>query len=125
MDAPISSFVSIDWGHIYSVTDGTPVEERRERSKSQLSVIIMVLQECDAKNHLCGTFTAAKDRVVEAGRKLTAAISIACVQPAVAVGDLEESAPSRKRRKKRRKNGRTRRGHSGGMLSLLMMMLRM
>ena len=38
-------FVSVDWGHIYPVTDHTPVEERRERAKSQISSIIMALQD--------------------------------------------------------------------------------
>ena len=48
--------------------------------------------------HLNGAFTAAaKERVVETGRKLSAAMSIACAQQAVSVGGLEESAPSRKR----------------------------
>ena len=70
----------------------------------------------DAKNHLYGTFTAVKKRVVEAGRKLSAAMSVARAQQAVAVGDLEESAPSRKsgknRRKKQKNKKRSQRGRA-------------
>ena len=70
----------------------------------------------DAKNHLYGTFTAVKERVVEAGRKVCAAMSVARAQQAVAVVDLEESAPSRKsgknRRKKRKNKKRSQRGRA-------------
>jgi hypothetical protein len=38
-------FVSIEWGRIYSVTDHTPVEDRSEREKGQISPIIMALQD--------------------------------------------------------------------------------
>ena len=81
------------------------------------------VSKCDANNHIYGMFTAAKERVVEAGRKRSAAMSIARARQALVVGDLEESAPLRKSGKKRKKNGRTRRCHSGGVLSMLWMWL--
>jgi hypothetical protein len=75
------------------------------------------------ENHLYGTFTAAKERVVDAGRKVSAAMAVARAErpnpaaAAVASDDLEESsmpatsAKKRRRRQKNRKKSRRRRAH--------------
>jgi hypothetical protein len=78
----------------------------------------------DEKNHLYGTFTAAKERVVEGGRKRSAAMCLARAQQAQAVGNSVESSRSGKTSRNRRKKGRTRRGPSGGgVLSPVVIMM--
>ena len=68
----------------------------------------------EEKNHLYGTFTAAKERVVDGGRKRSAAMCLARAQQAHAVCNSVESSPSgksrRNRRKKRKNKKRSQRG---------------
>ncbi len=75
------------------------------------------------ENHQYGTFTAAKKRVVEVGRKLSATMALDHAErpnpaaAAIASGDLEESsmpvtsAKKRRRQQKNRKRSRRRRAH--------------
>jgi hypothetical protein len=103
----ITDGVSISWDgrdicHCMSLTepDGPPVEVLGDRAGGS---------KHGAKTHLYGTITAAKERIVGAGRKQSAAMSIACAQQAVAVGDSEESSRSRKSGKNRRKKRKNKR----------------
>ena len=74
------------------------------------------------ENHLYGTFTAAKERVVDAGRKMSAAMAVDRPErpnpaaAAIASGDLEESSmpatSAKKRRRRQKVRKRLRRRHS-------------
>ena len=115
----ITNGVSISWDgrdirHCMSVLepDGPPVGESAADWAGGVQ---------QTENHLYGTFTAAKERVVDVGKKVSAAKAAAAraerPDPAAAALIPTVSANKRRRRQKNRKRSRRGRGHRNAVSS--------
>jgi hypothetical protein len=105
----ITDGVSVSW-------DGRDIRHCTSLSEpdGEVGGVACKPKRAEEKNHLYGTFTAAKERVVEGGRKRSAAMCLARAEQVQAVGDSVELSQSgktsRNRRKKRKNKKRSQRG---------------